>query len=166
MGLQEGIAWVCASGILISGMISGCGYFGDNYDYPSLDMAKLTGCWIGVDAHPTFPCDEMCFSVTGIAYSRTNYSGEYPGENRFSEMAGTFSKTDRNTLTFRARFGNNAQKPDTASDKFDDNYTIKRDTLYSIGNGGGFSPYVRVNPSHPCGPHWQIFPEPDGWDLD
>jgi hypothetical protein len=167
MGIRLRLAWVRAAGILSSGMFAACGYFGDGYSYPSLNSAKLIGCWVNIDPGPSSPCMETCFSASGIVFEHTNDGPGENGEVYFQEMAGTYAKTDRNTLTMRARFGNNVEKPDTASDKFDVDYTIRQDTLYSISvMGGNLSPYVRADSARTCGPHWQIFPKPEGWDLD
>jgi hypothetical protein len=66
-----------------------------------------------------------------------------------------------------ARYGSSSRGIDTTLRKFTTVYTIMRDTLFSItNNGANFNPYVRADSSNTFGPHWQILPKPEGWDLN
>jgi hypothetical protein len=63
--------------------------------------------------------------------------------------------------------GNNTEKPDTSIIQDADSYTVMRDTLFSITNGGqNLNPFARADSSNTCGPHWRIFTKPEGWDLN
>jgi hypothetical protein len=48
---------------------------------------------------------------------------------------------------------------------FKADFTLIRDTLYSIGRDGSLAPYSRTDSTRNCGAHWLLFPRPADWEL-
>lgn len=153
--------------MLLACLMAGCIWEDEAPPYPPIDKGKLVGCWVHL--HPEsvgFECVERCYSSTGQYYARTN-TGELPsGGQGIVEASGTYL-VNGNTITRRVKRGNNIEKPDTSIIQDEDGYTVMRDTLFSTANGAqNLNPLVRADSSNSCGPHWQVFIKPEGWDLD
>jgi hypothetical protein len=163
--MRYGFRW--AVGLLIACLLAACFWEDDSPSYPSIDKDKLAGCWVYAKPHEVgFECIEACYSSKNLYYSRYS-SGELPsGKMGFAEDSGSYS-VEGNTIHLAVRIIDNIHEPDTTILKSQDAYTIMHDSLYSITNQGNqLNPYARANSSNTCGPHWQIFTKPEGWDLN
>ena len=147
---------------MVASLMAGC--IGEDEPYPPLDKAEIVGCWVLADpSTSSFECTENCYSGTGLFYHRVN-STRATGVQGIVEFSGTYT-ISKNTVRLTVMTGNNVDKPDSSLKQLDDPYTIMRDTLFSI-TSIGLNPYVRADSSNTCGPHWQVFPKPENWDLN
>jgi hypothetical protein len=151
--------------LLAVNLLMSCGYFEDDSPYPPIEKEKLVGCWVAVESRGSgWGCDERCFSTNNFFYSRKNT--DTTSVSNFLEIKGTYT-VNKNRISFLVSLGNNVEKPDSSIKNWEVSYALIRDTLYSISDDEQYlEPFTHANASNTCGPHWQVFPKPDGWELD